>query len=80
MRCPKCGSTDCQVFVTNNVKIHSSTKGFGGGKACCGLMCLTLLGYCEACAGQGRRRRGVSKSRKNIGFARIVEADLPNSM
>ena len=50
MRCPKCGSTNCQVFVTNNVKIHSSTKGFGAGKACCGTLLLGPIGLlCGAC-------------------------------
>lgn len=50
MRCPKCGSTNCQVFVTNNVKIHSSTKGLSAGKACCGTLLLGPIGLlCGAC-------------------------------
>lgn len=56
MRCPKCGSTDCQVFVTNSVKMHSSTQGFGAGKACCGSMCLGPIGLLCGAVGAGKSK------------------------
>lgn len=56
MRCPKCGSSDCQIFVTNSVKFHSNTKGFGGGKACCGFMALGPVGVLCGLCGAGKSR------------------------
>ncbi len=64
MRCPKCGSTDCQVFVTNNVKIHSSTKGFGSGKACCGLMMLGPVGVLCGMCGAGKSKTWSEEEQK----------------
>ncbi len=66
MRCPKCGSTDCQVFVTNNVKMHSSTKGFGGGKACCGFMMLGPLGVLCGMCGAGKSKTWSEEEQKEF--------------
>ena len=64
MRCPKCGSTDCQIFVTNSVKFHSNTKGFGSGKACCGLMAFGPVGVLCGLCGAGKSRTWSEEEQK----------------
>lgn len=81
MRCPKCGSTNCQVFVSNNVTIHSSTKGFGVGKACCGSLCLGPIGLLCGAIGSGRTKTWTEEDQQeywicqNCG-SRFTQSDM----
>lgn len=51
MRCPKCGSENCQII--NN--INTTGKDFEAGKGCCGAILFGPIGLlCGAC-GKGKQ-------------------------
>nr|WP_243206527.1 hypothetical protein [Neobittarella massiliensis] len=50
MKCPKCGSENCQIIQETNGK----TKGFGAGKGCLGTLVFGPVGFLCGLCGMGK--------------------------
>lgn len=53
MRCPKCGSENCQL-ITNT---YSEGKDFSAGKGCCGVLLAGPVGILCGFCGEGRKTK-----------------------
>lgn len=54
MKCPKCGSTNCHMTISNNTKVHTRSHGYGFLSGCCGWLIMGPVGLlCGLC---GSRR------------------------
>ena len=52
MKCPKCGTDNCQIITETNMK----SKGFGAGKGCCGAIFFGPIGFLCGLCGMGKTK------------------------
>lgn len=52
MRCPNCGSDQCQIVADTQVE----TKGYGAGKGCCGFIIFGWVGLLCGLCGSGKTK------------------------